>query len=85
MAHRDEASPRASITTEPAITGKESHSHHVDDADVVKTAHLDGTVDLVDRRALGGALDEMPKGYFWSVHFIGTVLVCCQPTNLLCS
>lgn len=45
--------------------------------DTVKTRHEDGTVCFVDRAALGGGLEEMPKGYFWSVGFCGTVVVSC--------
>lgn len=48
---------------------------HIDDVDVVKKVHIDGTVDLVDTKAIGGDLDEMPKGYFRSPQFIGTVIV----------
>lgn len=48
---------------------------HVEDIHVVKKVHADGHVDLVDTHAIGGELDEMPKGYFWSVQFIGTVIV----------
>jgi hypothetical protein len=43
--------------------------------DAVKTGHEDGTVCFVDRAALGGGLEEMPEGYFWSVGFLGTVVV----------
>ncbi|KAE9379631.1 TRI12-domain-containing protein [Stipitochalara longipes BDJ] len=35
----------------------------------------DGSVDFVDRNALGGALHQMPEGYFRSVQFVGTVAV----------
>lgn len=48
---------------------------HVDSLDVVQATHVDGTVDLVDRRAIGGELDEMPHGYWHSGQFIGTVAV----------
>lgn len=51
---------------------------YIEDTHVVKKVHADGHVDLVDTYAIGGALDEMPKGYYWSVQFIGTVVaVCC--------
>jgi len=42
---------------------------------VVKRVHQDGTVDLIDAHAVGGDLDEMPKGYYWSPNFIFTFLV----------
>jgi hypothetical protein len=41
----------------------------------VQTVHTDGTVSLIDSRAMGGSLEHMPKGYFYSVQFIGTVIV----------
>ncbi|KAF2733064.1 fungal trichothecene efflux pump [Polyplosphaeria fusca] len=51
---------------------------HVEDVHVVKKVHADGTVDLVDAHAIGGAAENMPKGYYWSLNFIGTVIaVCC--------
>lgn len=42
---------------------------------VVKRVHADGTVDLIDAHAIGGDLDEMPKGYYWSPNFVLTFLV----------
>lgn len=50
-------------------------SQKIEDVHVVKKVHADGHVDLVDAHAIGGALEEMPKGYFWSLQFIGTVIV----------
>lgn len=44
-------------------------------ADIVKTVHQDGTVSFIDSRAMGGNLSEMPKGYFYSIRFVGTVAV----------
>ena len=41
----------------------------------IQQTHTDGTVDYVDAKAFGGDLDEMPPGYFYSVQFIGTVIV----------
>lgn len=60
---------------EPDHTTTVTNFDHVDDANVVQATHVDGTVDLVDRKAVGGELDEMPKGYFRSWRFIGTVTV----------
>ena len=48
---------------------------HVKDVDFVEKVHGDGTVDKVDKRAIGGDLDELPPGYFRSPQFIGTVVV----------
>ncbi|KAF2019705.1 fungal trichothecene efflux pump [Aaosphaeria arxii CBS 175.79] len=50
-------------------------AQHLEDVNVVKKVHADGHVDLVDAHAIGGALDNMPKGYYWSPQFIGTVTV----------
>ncbi|KAI8627941.1 trichothecene efflux pump [Xylariaceae sp. FL1651] len=43
----------------------------------VKVVHTDGTIDYVDRNAVGGDAAEMPDGYFTSPQFIGTVLGQC--------
>lgn len=52
-----------------------AHTEHRGDVDVLKTVHADGEVDYVDTHALGGELDQMPAGYFYSYQFIGTVIV----------
>jgi len=57
------------------------HREHLGDVDVVQTVHQDGTVDFVDTHAIGGDLEEMPAGYFYSVQFIGTVVVSLSPTR----
>jgi hypothetical protein len=51
------------------------HKEHMGDVDVIQTVHQDGTVDYVDTHAIGGDLEKMPSGYFYSVQFIGTVTV----------
>ena len=51
------------------------HQEHAPDVEVVQQVHTDGTVDFVDTHALGGALEDMPKGYYLSMNFIGTVVV----------
>lgn len=50
------------------------HGEHVE-RDVAKLVHADGTVNYVDAQAIGGDVDELPKGYFRSPQFIGTVVV----------
>lgn len=57
------------------ITSASDHTQHVE---AVKTVHTDGTVDLVDTHAIGGELEEMPKGYYRSLNFIGTVIAVCM-------
>jgi len=51
------------------------HQENAADVEVVQQVHTDGTVDFVDTHALGGALENMPKGYYTSMNFIGTVVV----------
>jgi len=43
----------------------------------VKIVHADGFVDYVDSKAIGGDAENMPKGYFRSPQFIGTVAAQC--------
>ena len=45
----------------------------------LKVVHTDGTVNFVDNRAIGGDAAGMPKGYFRSPQFIGTVVVRSRP------
>jgi hypothetical protein len=67
----------AAVMTE-TVEKSESSADHLEEVNVVKKIHADGTINLVDTHAIGGALEEMPKGYYWSVQFIGTVVaVCC--------
>ena len=62
---------------------KEAQARHVEGTDaidsgrdVAKVVHADGTTDYVDAKAIGGDYEEMPKGYFLSPQFVGTVTVC---------
>ena len=52
-----------------------SSTQHMEHANVVKKVHADGHVDLVDAHAIGGNVEDMPKGYFRTPQFIGTVAV----------
>ncbi|KAF2500435.1 fungal trichothecene efflux pump [Lophium mytilinum] len=64
--------------TEHNEKGSETRSvDKVDEVHAVKKVHADGTVDLVDTHAIGGAMEEMPKGYYYSPQFMGTVLAIC--------
>lgn len=64
---------------------KDLHAHHIEGdhhdskfgTDVAKVVHTDGTVDYIDARAIGGDVDELPKGYFLTPSFIGTVTAQC--------
>jgi hypothetical protein len=67
-------------TEKVELASSTSHAEHVE---AVETIHADGTVDMVDTHAIGGELDEMPKGYFRSVQFIGTVVAVC--TGSICA
>ncbi|RDW65649.1 trichothecene efflux pump [Aspergillus mulundensis] len=42
-----------------------------------EVVHADGTVTYVDVQAIGGDVEDMPKGYFRSLPFLGTVLAQC--------
>jgi hypothetical protein len=69
------AEEKASAVMAKSIGRNEDESNHIEDVHVVKKVHADGHVDLVDAHAIGGAFEEMPEGYFWSIQFIGTVIV----------
>ncbi|ROT41715.1 trichothecene efflux pump [Sodiomyces alkalinus F11] len=47
------------------------------DGEVARVVHTDGTVDLIDAKAIGGDLEVMPKGYFLSANFICTLIAQC--------
>jgi hypothetical protein len=57
--------------------GSDGHSadRKIEDVHTVKKTHADGTVDEIDTHAIGGDVEEMPKGYYYSWQFIGTVIV----------
>ena len=61
-----------------------TQTRHIERVHAVERVHEDGTVDMIDTHAIGGDLEEMPKGYFYSFQFLGTVLVsnpnCRTPT-----
>lgn len=77
------SSPEQSITEpkEPQARHVESSNPHAvtqvleNDGTTAKVVHADGTIDYVDAHALGGEVDIMPRGYFRSPQFIGTVAV----------
>lgn len=78
MPDHDENSATADMMNAmPSASHKSNPAEHVDtiNPNVVEKTHLDGTVDLLDVRAVGGQVEEMPTGYFYSIHFIGTVVV----------
>lgn len=52
---------------------------------VVEKRHIDGTVDLVSAKVIGGEVDEMPAGYFRGAQFIGTVVVSKYTLLLVCA
>lgn len=55
----------------------ESKPHGVhDEREVAKVVHTDGAVDYIDAAAIGGDIGDLPKGYFRSPQFVGTVVVC---------
>lgn len=58
--------------------GTKAHVQHLNEIGAVEKTHVDGTVDLIDTKALGGDLAEMPPGYYYSLHFLGTFMVNCN-------
>jgi hypothetical protein len=52
------------------------HTEHMGGVNVIQQVHTDGTVDYVDTHAVGGDIAQMPDGYFRSMSFIMTVVVC---------
>lgn len=56
--------------------GKEVTQVLENDGYTAKVVHADGTIDYVDAHAIGGEMEAMPRGYFMSPQFIGTVVVC---------
>ena len=49
----------------------------IDGQDVAKVAHLDGTIDYIDAKAVGGDVGDMPPGYYCSPAFLGTLTAIC--------
>lgn len=65
---------------QPTLAVKDQQANTVEkledtDVYVEKVVHTDGTVDYIDRSAVGGEYDELPRGHFRSPSFIGTVVV----------
>lgn len=52
-----------------------SHEPRPQYAGARAVVNTDGTVNYVDENAIGGDMQDMPKGYFRSLPFLGTVLV----------
>lgn len=63
------------MTSESVEKNTPPSTQHFEDVHVVKKVHADGHVDLVDAHAIGGAAENMPKGYYYSIQFLGTVTV----------
>ncbi|KAL1591906.1 hypothetical protein SLS60_011498 [Paraconiothyrium brasiliense] len=72
------AEEKAAAVMAESVGKTEAESNYIEDVHVVKKVHADGHVDLVDAHAIGGAFEEMPKGYFWSIQFVGTVIAVCS-------
>jgi hypothetical protein len=73
---------KPSGAAEPVVHHEHPLAEQRGDVDVIQTVHQDGTVDYVDTHAIGGDLDQMPDGYFYSIQFIGTVAVSAPPPML---
>ena len=75
------ASEKATVVMSESVEKNEVETtQHLENLHVVKKIHADGHVDLVDAHAIGGAAEDMPPGYFWSISFIGTVTVRSLPS-----
>lgn len=59
----------------PSAVEKVISDVHVEDGNVTKVTHADGTVDYIDLKAIGGDYAKMHRGYFRSPQFIGTLTV----------
>lgn len=71
---------KADATMAESVEKNEAlNTEQAKDVHVVKKVHADGHIDLVDAHAIGGAAENMPKGYYYSIQFIGTVTVRFQP------
>ncbi|KAI1320317.1 trichothecene efflux pump [Xylariaceae sp. FL0255] len=68
----DTGRPLEDAKTQESISEKESKYDSK-----LKVVMTDGTVNYVDRKAIGGDAQEMPEGYFTSLAFILTVLGQC--------
>jgi len=58
---------------------RETAAHHMHTPPADVALHHDA----VAPEAIGGLYDEMPKGYYWSKDFVGTVVVCDPEAQLL--
>lgn len=63
------------IQTKGSGNGPEAIHVSESDEETTKVVHADGTIDYIDKNAIGGEVNVMPDGYFRSPQFIGTVAV----------
>ncbi|KAF7554035.1 hypothetical protein G7Z17_g3246 [Cylindrodendrum hubeiense] len=70
---RIEKQPVESLHNEEPETPRSLHAP----TDTEKVVYADGTVEYVDKHALGGDYDRMPVGYYKSPQFIGTLAAQC--------
>ena len=76
---RDHAAAQDGSSTSPNSSGDSREEHR---GTAKRVVHVDGTVGYVDRKAIGGEREGMPKGYFRSPQFVGTMVV--RPRLLPC-
>ena len=70
--NRDHAAVQDSSSPSPNSSGDSREEHR---GTAKRVVHVDGTVGYVDRKAIGGEREGMPKGYFRSPQFVGTMVV----------
>ena len=69
MADIDSSTSKDKVVLEHQEAEISQHRHHAPTADVA--LHHD----QVAPEAIGGLYEEMPKGYYWSKNFLGTLIV----------
>jgi hypothetical protein len=69
MADIETSTSKDEVVLEHREAGMSLHHHHAPAADVA--LHHD----QVAPEAIGGLYEEMPKGYYWSKDFLGTLIV----------
>lgn len=69
MADIENGNTKDEVILEHQEADLSQHHHHAPHADVA--LHHD----QVAPEAIGGLYEEMPKGYYWSKNFLGTLIV----------
>lgn len=57
----------------------------VTEGSAFKAVHVDGSVDYINRKALGGNIKKFPDNYFLRPQFIAVLVVSQLPNTMICS